>query len=261
MSEGRYILRERQGEIAVLTLNNETANPFVPEMHAELSEVLEGLGRDDTVLGVVITGRGKFFSAGANISRMVEFDQTAAREFGEAGQRTFRILEDSRFVTVAAVNGVAAGGGCELSLACDFRVASAKALFGQPEVNIGAIPGWGGCRRLTRVVGYPKALSLILTGDLIPAERALAIGLVESVVPEGESVLDAGLSLCRRVTARSPRAISDAKRALRAGLELGRAEAEAVELQGFAAAFGRPDREEGMRAFLERRPAAFSRKF
>lgn len=255
-----FFLLERDAELAILTLNHGKANPFTIPMHRELQGILDTLNADPTVLGLIVTGRDKFFSAGGNIADMINYDQTGGREFAEAGQTTINKLERSRFLTMMAVNGVAVGGGCEIGLGADMRVCSDTASFAQPEIKIGVIPGWGGSRRLQRIVGRTKAFEMILTGDPIDAAEAYRIGLVNAVHPVA-NLLDEAKKLARKVTSKGPHAIAACKEAMLAGQFLADAEAEAVERALFARCFGTADQKEGMGSFIEKRPAAFPRQF
>lgn len=255
-----FFTLERDAELAILTLNHGKANVFTVPMHQELQGILDTLNADDSVLGLIITGRDKFFSAGANIADMVNYGVKEGTEFAEAGQTTANKLERSRFLTLMAVNGFAFGGGCEMGLAADMRVCAETAVFGQPEINIGVIPGWGGSRRLQRIVGRTKAFEMILTGEPINAAEAYRVGLVNAVHPVA-SLLDEAKKLARKVTSKGPTAIESCKRAMLAGQFLSDEQAEAVERELFGKAFATADRKEGMGAFIEKRPAAFPRQF
>ncbi|MBM3310912.1 MAG: hypothetical protein FJY80_05330 [Candidatus Aminicenantes bacterium] len=221
---------------------------FFLEMDALVAELK---GRDD-VKAVVLTGEGKAFVAGADIAEMVSKTQAEAREFSQLGQKTFRGLELLDKPVIAAVNGFALGGGCELALACDIRIASRKAKFGQPEVNLGLIPGYAATQRLPRLVGLGDALYLLLTAELITAEEALRIGLVQRVV-EPEALLETALAVAKTVASKGPKAVKLAKQVARQGLLMDFESGCALESQHFGDPFEN-EGAEGMRAFLEKRP-------
>jgi enoyl-CoA hydratase len=207
-------------------------------------------GRAD-IKAVVVTGDGKAFVAGADIAEMVAKTPDEARAFSRLGQRTFRSLELLEKPVIAAVNGFALGGGCELALACDFRIASTKAKFGQPEVNLGLIPGYAATQRLPRLIGLGHALYLLLTAEMVGAEDALRMGLVQKVV-EPEALLPTAVETARTIAAKGPLAVRLVKRVARAGL-LGSFEAGCeLEAEAFGLPFGN-EGAEGMKAFLEKR--------
>ena len=245
---------ERDGGVAIVTVDRQEAlNALDPPTLAELRDRLAELADDGDVRVVVLTGAGeRAFVAGADIKAMSEMDIEQAQAWGELGHATATLLETMRKPTIAAVNGFALGGGCELALACDVRYASAAAKLGQPEVSIGIIPGWGGTQRLPRVVGIGVAKELIMTGRLVDAEEALRIGLVNAVF-EPADLLGKSLELARELAAKSPLVLAAAKQAMNRTLygDLG-AEAEA-----FAGLFGSHDQREGMSAFIEKRPPEF----
>jgi enoyl-CoA hydratase len=221
----------------------------------ELASVLDGVERDPAVRALVLTGAGeKAFVAGADIAAMAEMGPVDARRFAEGAHAVLERLEALPIPTLAAVNGYALGGGCEVTLACDLVYASDRARLGQPEVSLGLIPGFGGTQRLARRVGVMRALELILTGDPVDAAQAKAIGLVLDVVPADE-LLAFVREKARRIASKGPVAVAQAKRVLRRGAEPDLATANELERQAFAALFGSADAMEGMRAFLEKRPA------
>jgi len=223
------------------------------ELDAILGEVEGGAAR-----ALVLTGAGdRAFVAGADLSELAGLGPREALAFAERGHAVFDRLERLSAPTIAAVNGFALGGGCELVLACDLVYASPRARFGQPEVNLGIIPGFGGTQRLPRRVGAMRGLELLLTGEAIDAGRARELGLVLDVLPPEELVAHAR-GQARKVLARGPLAISAVKRLVRAGVDLPLADANALERDAFAALFGTTDAREGIRAFLEKRPARFT---
>jgi len=223
----------------------------------ELSEILDTVAADRALRGVVLTGAGdKAFVAGADLSEMARLSAHEARAFAEAGQRTFAKLEALPIPTIAAVNGFAFGGGCELAMACDLVYASEKARFGQPEVNLGLIPGFGGTQRLSRRVGLMRAKEIILTGDALDAARAKEMGLVLEVLP-ADKLLPFAMAQARKIASRGAMAVAAAKRVISAGAEIECAAGCALEVEAFALLFTTDDAREGMAAFLQKRPARF----
>jgi enoyl-CoA hydratase len=239
--------------VAVVTVSRPQAlnalnTRFFQEMDALVAEIA---GRAD-VKAVVITGDGKAFVAGADIAEMVSKTPDEARAFSRLGQRTFRSLELLEKPVIAAVNGFALGGGCELALACDFRIASTKAKFGQPEVSLGLIPGYAATQRLPRLVGLGNALYLLLTAEMIGPEDALRIGLVQKVV-EPEALLPAAVETAKTISAKGPLAVRLVKRVAREGLRKDFEAGCELEAEAFGLPFGN-EGAEGMKAFLEKRP-------
>lgn len=243
----------REGEVATITINRpEALNALNSKVLEELEQTVDILASDDSVRVVIVTGAGdKSFVAGADIAEMKQMSQAEASAFGAAGNRVFRKLERLPQPTIAAVNGFALGGGCELALACDVRVASETAKFGEPEVSLGIIPGFGGTQRLPRLVGVSRAMALILTGRMIDAQEALAIGLVDRVVPAAQ-LQEECRQLAGSITANGKLAVRLAKQAVREGLDLDLDSGCARETALFAQCFGR-EQQERMAAFLERR--------
>jgi enoyl-CoA hydratase len=227
-------------------------------MLGELDASLAELTRDPDVGCAILTGAGeKAFAAGADIAAMLELSTEQARSFSELGHRIGSRMERAPFPIIGTVNGFALGGGCELALACDFLYASEKAKLGQPEVNLGIIPGFGGTQRLARRVGIGRARELCFTGDTISAAEALRIGLVNAVVPPGE-LMGKVREVAAKIAAKGRVAIAQCKRVLFSGEGLPLEAANALETQAFAMLFGTNDRREGMKAFLEKRKAAFT---
>jgi enoyl-CoA hydratase len=242
--------------VATLTIDRPKAlNALDRKTLEELEAALDGAATDAAVRAIVLTGGGeKAFVAGADIAAMSKLGPVEARRFAELGHRVIEKLEALAIPTIAAVNGFALGGGCELAMGCDLVYASEAAKFGQPEVNLGLIPGFGGTQRLTRRVGIARALEMILTGDVYDAARAKAMGLVLEVLPAAE-LLPHARAQARKIAAKGPLAVAQAKRAVHAGADAALAIANELERQAFAALFGTEDAKEGMRAFLEKRPA------
>jgi len=220
---------------------------FFQEMDGLVAEIA---GRADIKV-VIITGDGKAFVAGADIAEMVSKTQDEARAFSKLGQRTFRSLELLDKPVIAAVNGFALGGGCELALACDFRIASSKAKFGQPEVSLGLIPGYAATQRLPRLIGLGNALFLLLSGEMVGAEDALRMGLVQKVV-EPEALLPAAFELAKTIVSKGPRAVRLVKRVVRQGILKDFESGCALEAEEFGSLFEN-EGAEGMKAFLEKR--------
>jgi enoyl-CoA hydratase len=250
---------ERRDAVAVLTLNRpEALNALSPEMLDDLERVLREVDADPTLRAVVLTGAGeKAFCAGADIGHMRTATALEARAFAERGHRVADLIEGLGTPVVAAVNGFALGGGCEIALACDIRVAADTARFGQPEVTLGVIPGWGGTQRLARATSIGFAKELILTGRLVSSEEALRAGLVTHVHPKAD-LLDAAVQLAATIASRPGWAVASAKRLCNLALGGDAPAPFAREIDGFALAFTTPDQREGMDAFFEKRPARFA---
>jgi enoyl-CoA hydratase len=248
----------REGGVAVLTVNRPDAlNAFDVETLTLLRDELRELAEEADVRVVVLTGAGdRAFAAGADIKYMSALEVDEAKEWGALGHEVGRLLETMPKPTIAAVNGFALGGGCELALACDFRYASSTARLGQPEVNLGIIPGWGGTQRLPRVVGLGIAKELILTGRVVDADEALRIGLVNAVHEPGE-LLAKTMEVAQALAAKGPLSLASAKDAVNrslAGDHAGNLEQEADD---FGELFSSEDAKEGMMAFVDKRPATF----
>jgi len=256
---GNTLITEREGAICVLTLNRpDKLNALNAELLGELDAALAEVSRDSNVACAILTGAGdKAFAAGADIAAMVDMGTEQARFFSEMGHRICSRIEHAPFPFIGAINGFALGGGCELALACDFLYASDKAKLGQPEVNLGIIPGFGGTQRLARRVGIGRARELCYTGDVIGAEDALRMGLVNAVVPHAE--LGARVrEVATKIASKGRLAIAQCKRVIYSGADIPLDVANALETQAFAMLFGTNDRKEGMKAFLEKRKAQFS---
>jgi enoyl-CoA hydratase len=252
------ILWSVDGGVGLVTMNRPKAlNALNAQTLRELGQLLDAVEKDATLKALVITGSGeKAFVAGADIAEMSVLGPLEARRFAEAGQRTFERLEALAIPTVAAVNGFALGGGCELAMACDLIYASEKARFGQPEVNLGIIPGFGGTQRLQRRVGAPRAMEMILTGDMVDAAGAKAWGLALEILPP-EKLLEHAVAQARKIASKGPAAIAAAKRILRATAAPQLAAGQEMEADAFGMLFGTEDGREGLKAFVEKRPARF----
>jgi enoyl-CoA hydratase len=252
------LLMEIAEGIATVTVNRPKAmNALTWETLAELGDIVGEIVRNQEIRVAILTGSGtKAFVAGADIAMMREMAPMQAREMALRAHRIFAEIEQSAKPFIAAVNGYALGGGCELAMACDIRIAAETAKFGQPEVNLGILPGFGGSQRLPRLVGKGRALELILTGEMIDAQEALRIGLVNRVVAPGELLAEAG-QLARKIAAKGQPAVQLCKQAVINGLEMDSVRGCAYEVELFATSFSTADQKEGMAAFLEKRPAVF----
>jgi enoyl-CoA hydratase len=252
------VLCEQEGRVAVLTINRpDKMNALSEQVRAEMLAHLDRIATDDGVGVVVITGAGdKAFIAGADISEFEgrsPFDQRHAMR----SPRVFDVMATYPKPVIAMINGYCLGGGCELAMSCDLRVASNKASFGQPEINLGLIPGGGGTQRMPRIVGTGQAMRLILSGDRIPAEEAKQIGLADLVFPH-EELRTKTLELAQRIASKSPLTLKVAKEAIRASERMGVEEGLLYERDLFCLCFASDDKREGVAAFLEKRQAAWT---
>lgn len=266
MAEWQYIRTEVEDNIAVLTIDHPPVNSFNRQVVMELDEATDQLLADDEVKAIVITGGGtNAFVAGADIPEIKgllekpEDGYAAAREFIERGQGVFLKIEKASKPIIAAINGFCLGGGLELSMACHMRVCSDRARLGQPEINLGIIPGWGGTQRLPRLAGKGKAIELILTGDMLTAQEAYRVNLVNKVVPAG-AVLKEARDLARKIVSKSKFPIAAALRAVSEGLEVTIEEGLSIEADQFVGLADTEDIREGVSAFLEKRQPEFKDK-
>lgn len=252
---------EKLENIAIIRIDRpEAMNSLNEQVLTELDAQIEETESDPQIKAIIITGEGRVFVAGADIAAMQGLDEKAGYAFGRLGQKVFRRIETMDKVVIAAVNGFALGGGCELAMACDIRIAGEKAKFGQPEVSLGITPGYSGTQRLPRLVGKAKAMELILTGSIITAEAAAAMGLVNKVVPQ-DSLMEEALAMARKIAGNAPVAVAYSKKAIREGLEMSDMDrAIQVEAELFGKCFATEDQKEGMRAFLEKRKPEFTGK-
>jgi enoyl-CoA hydratase len=252
----------REGPVATITIDRQDKlNALNSEVLQSLATAVAQLEADQAPpLAVILTGAGeKAFVAGADIGQMASLTVEQARGFAAMGQRVLASIEAAPFPVIAAVNGFALGGGCELALSCDFILASENARFSQPEVGLGVIPGFGGTQRLARRVGLGRARELVYVGDMIGADEALRIGLVNRVLPKGE-LLGAAMTLAQKIATRAPLAVAAAKRAMLRGYDQELGVANALEVIEFAGLFGSADQKEGMAAFVDKRKPTFSRR-
>ncbi len=248
------LIIERVDNIAVLKINRPDAmNSLNNELLNELNCALEQIDSDEQIRVLIITGEGRAFVAGADIEQMSTMNVQQGKEFGVQGSAVFRKLENISKPVIAAINGFALGGGCELALACDIRIASNKAKIGQPEVGLGITPGFSGTQRLPRLVGEGKAKELIYTAKAITAEEALAIGLVNKVV-EPQELLNAAMQMAKTIAQNAPIALKLSKEAINRGMQTDIDSSIAIENNLFALCFGTQDQKEGMKAFFEKRP-------
>ncbi|MDR3306032.1 MAG: enoyl-CoA hydratase/isomerase family protein [Clostridiales Family XIII bacterium] len=260
MKNYNTLLFENKDGIGILKINRPDAlNALNAEVLTELSEIFDEIATDGDVKAVILTGEGRAFVAGADIAAMSKLSVIDGRAFMIKGQAVMQKIETIEKPVIAAVNGFALGGGCELAMACDIRFASEKAKFGQPEVGLGIIPGFGGTQRLPRLVGKGMAKLLIFGAEIIGAEEAKSIGLVEKVFPP-EDLLAEAEKFAALVVSKAPIAVSAAKAAINNGLNTDLPTGVNFEAEALVAPFGSADRIEGMTAFLEKRAAAFTSK-
>ncbi|MCL6610024.1 MAG: enoyl-CoA hydratase/isomerase family protein [Peptococcaceae bacterium] len=255
------LIYEKEENIALITINRpKVLNALNADLLRELEAVVEEVEKDGEVRAVIITGAGdKAFVAGADIAYMSGLSPLEAKSFAQLGQRVFSKVENMSKPVIAAVNGYALGGGNELAMACDIRVASDKAKFGQPEVQLGLIAGFGGTQRLSRLVNPGLAKEILFTADQYDAETAHKIGLVNHVVP-GEELISFCKGMAKRIASRGPVAVRLSKEAVNQGLNMDLDKAIALEADLFGLVFTTEDRKEGIGAFLEKRKPAFNNK-
>ena len=246
--------------VALVTINRpEALNALNDEVLAALEGAFHTLGIDPSIRAVILTGTGKAFVAGADIKAMAAYTPLEARSFAHRGQRVLNLIENFPHPVIAAVNGFALGGGCELAMACDFRIASENARAGQPEVNLGVIPGFGGTQRLSRILGTSAAKYLLFTGEIIPAARCLELGLFNEVTAH-ENLLPRCREIARAIAAKGPVAVSYCKAAVNLGSESTLSHGLSHEAELFAQTFATEDQKEGMNAFIEKRSVRFQGK-
>jgi enoyl-CoA hydratase len=255
------LLYEKKGGIAYVTVNRPAVrNALNAQTVRELKTVFDQAKNDDEIHVVILTGAGdKAFVAGADINELAVQTPASGKEYALAGQSVFDDIEQLGKPVIAAVNGYALGGGCELAMACTFRIASESAMLGQPEVKLGIVPGYGGTQRLPRLVGKGRAMQILLTGDMIPATEALRIGLVNQVVSPLELIATAD-SIAKKIMANAPLAVKFCIEAVNRGMEMTQQEGEFLEATLFGLCCATDDMREGTRAFLEKRAANFKGK-
>lgn len=247
----------KQDGVATITMNRPDAlNALDSHTFHELNDVFDDLERDKAIGVVIVTGEGKAFVAGADIVEMKDMDGQQSRAFSDQGQRVFRRMETMDTIFIGAVNGFALGGGCEFAMACDLRIASENAKFGQPEVNLGVTPGFAGTQRLPRLVGLARAKELLLSGDMISADTALAWGMVNKVVAP-DALLEEARALARKILSKGPVSVKMVKACVNRGMQTDIDTAGAIEAYAFGLCFASGQAKQGMTAFLEKREATF----
>ena len=256
----KTIRYEKKDNIALVTIDRpEALNALNSTVIAELEQVVTELENDGTIRAMILTGEGRSFVAGADIGEQYPLDLDGGRRWGQRGSALFRRMERLEFPTIAAVNGFALGGGCELAMSCDIILASEKAKFGQPEVGLGITPGFSGTQRLPRRVGIAKAKELIFSGRMVKADEAERIGLVNAVYAP-EALLDGAMEMARSFAKNAPIAVKYAKACIDRGMQTDIDSGIACENELFAMCFATADQKEGMGAFLEKRTAEFQNR-
>ena len=256
----KTIRYEKKDNIALVTIDRpEALNALNSTVIAELEQVVTELENDGTVRAMILTGEGRSFVAGADIGEQYPLDLDGGRRWGQRGSALFRRMERLEFPTIAAVNGFALGGGCELAMSCDIILASEKAKFGQPEVGLGITPGFSGTQRLPRRVGVAKAKELIFSGRMVKVDEAERIGLVNAVYAP-EALLDGAMEMARSFAKNAPIAVKYAKACIDRGMQTDIDSGIACENELFAMCFATADQKEGMGAFLEKRTAEFQNR-
>ncbi|MEA4926926.1 MAG: short-chain-enoyl-CoA hydratase [Syntrophomonadaceae bacterium] len=259
--EFQNIILTQENRIAILTINRPQAlNALNRDTLLEIKAAVEQVRDDAEVDVLIITGAGdKAFVAGADITYMLNMNALEGRQFGLTGQETFNLIETMSKPVIAAINGFALGGGCELAMACDFRICSHKSKFGQPEVGLGVTPGFGGTQRLPRLVGTGMAKQLLYTGDTIDANEALRIGLVNAIIT-AESLMDQVKQIAGKIASRGGIAVRFCKDAVNEGMQTDIDRAMSIEADIFGLCFATEDQKEGMQAFVAKRKAQFKGK-
>ncbi|MEN9978825.1 MAG: enoyl-CoA hydratase-related protein [candidate division WOR-3 bacterium] len=250
--EFRYLLVEEKPPVCWVRFNRPPVNALNTEMVLEIEQLFDELAKKPEILVIILTGQGKAFIAGADIAEMSGFSALAARRFAQQGHRCLDKIARIEKVVIAAINGFALGGGCELALACDLRIMVEGAKIGQPEVNLGLIPGFGGTQRLARLVGPGIAKELIFSGEPVDAAEAWRIGLVNRVV-KPEELLSVAAEVAERIASRGPAAVRLAKACINHGLDTDLQTGCAYEIEAFGVCFASGEPAEGTRAFLEKR--------
>lgn len=254
------LLFEKKGNIGIISINRPKAlNALNTAVLEDLDKAIDKIMEDDSIYIVILTGEGRAFVAGADIGEMKDMDIHEARKFAERGTKVFRKIEIMEKPVIAAVNGFALGGGCELAMACDIRIASEKAKFGQPEVGLGITPGFAGTQRLSRIVGIGKAKELIYTTDMIDGEEAYRIGLANKVVSP-DKLMEEALDMAEKIASKGQLAVRFAKTAINRGIETDIETGTSIENNLFGLCFATEDQKEGMKAFLEKREPNYKLK-
>lgn len=254
------LIIEKQDHICIVKINNpQTMNALNSMILEELDHAFSQLAEDKETLAVILTGEGRAFVAGADISQMATMNATQGKAFGELGAAVFRKIELLDKPVIAAINGFALGGGCELAMACDIRIASAKAKMGQPEVGLGITPGFSGTQRLPRLIGTGRAKELIYTADVIDAAEAYRIGLVNKIA-EPDELMGEALKMAAKIVKKAPIAVKYSKEAINKGIQTDMDSAIAIEASLFGLCFATEDQKNGMAAFLEKKEADYKNK-
>lgn len=259
--EYQNLILEKQGNVAIVKINRpDKLNALNAATMEEIKQVFLSLRNDESVYVIILTGSGeKAFVAGADIKELNSLDMISAKAFAEKGQEIFYSVENMNKPVIAAVNGFALGGGCELALSCHIRLASDNAKFGQPEVNLGIIPGYGGTQRLTRLINSGRSAEMIFTGDLVDANEALRIGLVNHVYPQAE-LLPKAIEMANKIASKGQHAVHLALKAINIVDQMSDTEGQKYEASLFALCCGTDDFKEGTNAFLEKRKPNFTNK-
>jgi len=250
---------ELSDEIAIVTIDNPKANALSRQVLSELDHAFATIRKEESVRAVILTGAGKMFVAGADISELNKLTPLEAVDYARFGQHLMSRIENLSKPVIAAINGFALGGGCEIAMACTLRIAADVAKFGQPEVKLGLIPGFGGTQRLPQLIGFGPALELLLTGDMIDAIEAHRLGLVNHVVPVDE-LMDTAKKTAKSLASVGPVALTLAKNAAYRGMSMPYSEGMKMEADLFGSCFATEDAKEGTAAFLEKRAADFKGK-
>ncbi|MEN6391556.1 MAG: enoyl-CoA hydratase-related protein [Syntrophomonas sp.] len=254
------IVYEKEAELRIITLNRPKAmNSINEDLIRELSSVIDDIAADPEARVVILTGGEKVFAAGGDVAFMAQADTLAVEHFASLVKDTFLKMESLDKPIIAAIAGLALGGGCEMTLACDIRIAAEEAVVGLPEINLGIIPGAGGTQRLTRVVGPGWAKYLVMTGQTIDADTAFKLGLITQVVSK-ENLMPEAKKLAAKLAAKSPVALKTAKKCVNYGMDVDLSSGLAYEVKNMAFLFSTEDQKEGMKAFLEKRKAQFTGK-
>ncbi|MBA7596512.1 Short-chain-enoyl-CoA hydratase [subsurface metagenome] len=249
-----------EDKVATIVIDRPPVNALDSKTMEELDEVLDELEKDPNVAAIVITGGGKYaFIAGADVKEMPKLTPELAEEMSAKGQAILTKMEKMGKPVIAAINGLALGGGLELAMATDIRIISDRARVGQPEINLGLFPGWGGTQRLPRIVGLAKAKEMIFTGDMISAQEAMRIGLVNKVVPDGEE-LKVARDIAKKIISKAPIAVAKSKNAMEEGIQVSLEEGLKKESKLFGEICGTEDMKEGVAAFIEKRQPKFKGK-
>lgn len=255
--EFKSILLKEEYGIAILSINRpEVLNAINTEVLKELNRAIYYISENDDIRVVIIKGEGRAFSAGGDVAEMQGYNSEQGRDFIKKGQDVFRRIEVLEKPIIAAINGFALGGGCELAMSCDIRIAEENAKFGHPELNLGIIPGFGGTQRLVRLVGRGKAKELIYTGDIISAKEAAQIGLIERIVPQAK-LMEEAMKMAEKIASKGQVAVKYAKTVMTIGIETDIDTALEIERDAIGLCFATEDQKEGMSAFLEKRKAEF----